>query len=146
MSKVTHLEGFSVVNSGIRAHITFDSFNKKLDKAQWFLDSQIMTDMVPLMPMQTGTFINLTRMQSAALAGTGTVIAAAPPMGRFLYFGKVMVDPETGSPWARPGAKKVLTDRPLIYSRDTAVPEWFEEAKRFHMQDWVDIVKKMLEG
>ena len=40
------------------------------------------------MPMQTGQFINVTKAMSAAVAGTGKVVAAAPPMGCFLYEGK----------------------------------------------------------
>ncbi len=63
------------------------------------------------MPMQTGQFINVTKAMSAAVAGTGKVVAAAPPMGRFLYEGRTMVDEKTGSPWARKGARKVLVSQ-----------------------------------
>lgn len=115
-------------------------------KAQYWLDSQVMTDMMPLMPMDTGTFINATLFQSQALAGTGTVIAGIGPMGRFLYEGLVMVDPVTGSPFARPGAKKVVTDRPLTYSRPGAVSHWFDEAKAIHLQDWIRGIAKFYGG
>lgn len=115
-------------------------------KAQYWLDSQIMTDMMPLMPMDTGTFINATAAQSQALAGSGTIIAGIGPMGRFLYEGMVMVDPETNSPFARAGAKKVVTERPLMYSRLGAVAHWFEEAKIVHLRDWVRGVAKFYGG
>ena len=62
--------------------------------------------MVPYMPHETGTFINVTRAKSASLAGTGMVCAGTGPMGRFLYYGKGMVDELTGSPWARKRGKK----------------------------------------
>lgn len=139
-----HFPGYSIVHGNLR--FTFDPsrLNKNLDRAQWLLDNQIMTDMVPLMPFVEGTFINVTRSRSASLAGTGTVVAAATLYGRFLYYGKVMVDPDTGSSWTHHGGKKVVTDRPLHYSRPGAVPEWFEVAKARHMQEWVSLVERTL--
>lgn len=136
----------------VRLELDPSRLKGNVQKAQFALDSQIMTDMVPDMPMQTGTFINETRAQSAAIAGTGKVVAAAPPMGRFLYEGKTMVDEKTGSPWARKGAKKVLVSQ---YAGKTAAREnltysngrtshWFEKAKREHLHEWVDIVGKTM--
>ena len=68
------------------------------------------------------------------------------PFGRFLYEGKVMVDTKTGSPWARPGAKKVVTDRDLKYSNPKATPHWFDTAKENHGDSWVRAVKKIAGG
>ena len=126
--------------------VDFGRIEKQFERAQYRLDSQVMSDMVPYMPHQTGTFINVTRGMSAAIAGSGKVIAAAPPTGRFLYYGKVMVDPVTNSPWARKGAKKVTTGRSLRYSNPKATPEWFKTAKDRHGKEWVDIVKKEAGG
>ena len=98
------------------------------------------------MPMNTGMFRNVTKAMSAALAGSGKVVAAAPPMGRFLYEGKVMVDEQTGSPWARPGAKKIVTDRDLTYSNPRATPHWFDTAKKNHGESWVKVAKKYAGG
>lgn len=119
---------------------------EKGNLAQYWLDSQIMMDMMPLMPMDTGTFINATLAQSQALAGSGIVIAGIGPYGRFLYGGLVMVDPETGSPFARAGVKKVLTDRPLQFARASAVDHWFDVAKEVHLSDWVKGVAKFYGG
>ena len=135
---------------GLDVKLTLNIDTEKLKgnaaKAQYWLDSQVMTDMMPLMPMDTGSFINATLAQSQALAGSGMVIAGIGPQGRFLYEGLVMIDPETGSPFARPGAKKVVTDRPLTYSRPGAVAHWFEEAKQMHLTDWVKGVAKFYGG
>ena len=124
-------------------------FEQSLEEAQFMLDSQIMTDMLPYMPMQTGTFQNVTRAMSAAIAGSGKVVAAAPPMGRFLYEGKVMVGVDSHSPFARYGEKKVVTDRDLQYS-DAAHPKvekkWFDAAKRDHGSDWIRMAKKVAGG
>ena len=145
--------------NGTIVRIPCDDLNRKLKLAQYWLDSQIMTDMLPLMPMDTGVFIHNTVSRSQALAGTGLVCAGAPLYGRYLYEGKVMVDSETGKGARRmvlktgeviyrhrKGAKLVPTERPLTYQRASAVPHWFEEAKRQHFDDWVAGVQKILGG
>lgn len=130
----------------LEMRINLSRFEKQYENAQFVFDSTVMKDMKPYMPHQTGTFINITSAQSASLAGSGTVVAAAAPMGRFLYEGKVMVDPLTGSPWARAGAKKVVTDRDLKYSNPKATPHWFDTAKENHGKSWVREVKKIAGG
>lgn len=137
MAKIRHTKNVSYVKGNVTVEVDFERFDKNLSKAQYWLDSQIMTDMVPLMPHRDGEFIQRTRASSAALAGTGQVIAAERPFGRFLYMGKVMVDPETGSPWAQKDAEKVVTDRPLTFSNPVAVPMWFDAAKRLHKKEWI---------
>ena len=101
------------------------------------------------MPHDTNVFRNVTQAMSAAIAGSGKVYAAAPPFGRFLYEGKVMVDPETNSPWARPGAKKIVTDKDLDYFKGKhpkVTDHWFDEAKKNHGKSWVKAVKKNAGG
>ena len=137
---------YKVSRPDIEMRINLSRFEKQFEEAQYALDSMIMEDMVPYMPHQTGTFINVTRAMSAALAGSGKVVAAAPPMGRFLYEGKVMVDPVTGSPWARAGAKKIVTDRDLKYGNPKATPHWFDTAKEKHGKSWIREVKKIAGG
>lgn len=146
----------------IDANIDLGRIEENIRKAQYFLDSQVMTDMVPYMPMQTGNFIQRTRAMSAAVAGSGKVVAAAPPMGRYLYMGKVMVDSETGKGPARievspgeyifrfrKGAKLVATERDLKFSKAAnpkAQKQWFDAAKRAHGKEWVKQVKKIAGG
>lgn len=146
MADIFHFKDISVVNGDVKVNVNLSRFSKQFQEAQFALDSQIMHDMEPLMPRVTGTFIGITRARSAALAGSGVVYAAAPPYGQFLYEGKVMIDPETGSPWARPGAKKEITERPLTYSNPQAVPHWFDRAKELHGKEWVEIVKEKAGG
>ena len=145
-SKTFHFPGFSIVSGDIKVDVSLNRFEKQFQEAQFWLDGQVMNDMVPYMPHRDGTFVNLTRIRSAALQGTGKVVAGAPPQGRFLYEGKVMVDPVTGSPWARKGAKKVVTERPLTYSNPKATPHWFDTAKDAHGKSWVKGVKRIAEG
>lgn len=139
----------------VELKIDLGRFEGQYSRAQYRLDSMVMTSMVPLMPMQSGTFINVTKGMSAAIAGSGKVVAAAPPMGRFLYEGKGMVDPLTGSPYARAGARKVLVSQfaaktnakeELSYGRPGAVSKWFEEAKKRDGSAWAAAVKKIAGG
>ena len=138
--------------------IDLSRFARQFGRAQYELDSMIMESMIPFMPMQTGMFIDVTRSMSQAIAGSGKVIAAAPPIGRFLYEGKTMVDPATGSPWAAKGAKKVLVSQ---YGGKTAAKEdlqfsthahpkaqahWFDAAKEKDGKIWVEKVKKIAGG
>lgn len=138
--------------------IDLDRFDQQFAKAQFLLDSSVMTDMIPYMPMDTGQFVNVTKAMSAAIAGSGKVVAAAPPFGRFLYNGLVMVDEVTGSPYARKGARKVLVsefgglsaaDRKLKFSKSAhpnATDHWFEPAKKENCDKWVQTVKKAAGG
>ena len=145
-SKMFHFPSWSLVEGDIKVDVKLDRFEKQFQEAQYYLDGQVMNDMVPYMPHRDGIFVNLTRMRSAALQGTGKVVAGAPPQGRFLYEGKVMIDPVTGSPWARKGAKKVVTERPLTYSNPKATPHWFDTAKDAHGKAWVKGVKRIAGG
>lgn len=136
-------------NSTIELDVDLSRFEKQYGKAQYVLDNAVMTSMEPYMPKRTGVFVNVTKAMSAAIAGSGTVIAAAPPFGRFLYEGKVMVDPVTNSPWARPGAKKIVTDKDLEYDKSKhpkATDHWFDTAKSNHGESWVRAVKKEAGG
>lgn len=133
----------------IELDVDLSRFEKQYGKAQYALDSMAMTSMQPYMPHRTGVFINVTKAMSAAIAGSGTVIAAALPFGRFLYEGKVMVDPETKSPWASPGAKKIVTDKDLDYDKShnpQVTDHWFDTAKRNHGASWVKAVKNIAGG
>lgn len=129
--------------------IDLGRFEKQYSKAQYELDSAVMEDMIPYMPMVTGQFINVTKAMSQAVAGSGKVIAAAPPFGRFLYGGKVMVGVESNSPWAKKGEKKVVTDKNLDFSTGAhpkAQAKWFDAAKRENIGRWVKQTKKNAGG
>lgn len=139
----------------IELEVDLSRFEKQYEDAQYVLDSMVMTSMVPYMPHRDGIFIDVTRGMSASIAGSGTVVAAAPPFGRFLYEGKVMVDEVTGSPWARRGAKKVLVSEfsgetkakeNITYSNRDATDHWFETAKKKHLDEWLKDTKKTAGG
>lgn len=113
-----------------------------LNKAQYALDSTFLNYMIQYMPMDTGALINEVRARSAAVAGKGEVYVATPPYGVFQWNGVVMVDPQTNSPWARKGAKKVVTSKPLKYSNPRAVAHWDQETIQRHGQQIIEAAKK----
>ena len=102
------------------------------------------------MPFRTGTLIKLKRVVSP------TEIEVLGPYARYQYYGKLMVDPKTGSAgfltpecWrSRKGVSKVLTDRDLEYDttkNPMAGPYWdrkliFAEGKAIvaELQAFVD--------
>ena len=145
-------------NIMIKADVSMRRFTGQFSKAQFDLDSAVMTGMIPYMPMVTSTFIDETKAMSAAIAGTGYVYAAAPPYGRFLYEGKTMVGESSGSTWAKLGEQKVLVSK---YAGKTAASEeltynksahpkvtdhWFDAAKAKHGKSWARLVKKTAGG
>lgn len=130
----------------VHIEVSLDRFSRQYQDAQIWLDKQVMINALPYIPHVTGTLVNLTKMRSASLAGTGLVCIADGPYGQYLYNGKVMVDPETGSPWARKDAKKVVTDRDLTYSNPKTVPFYFDVEKRKNIHSWVKGVKKIAGG
>ena len=141
------MNAFSDINidrPNVTIHVRLSEFNGRFDDAQMWLDNAVMNSMLPFMPKRTGSMVQRTRARSTAMMGTGEVCAAVPPYGRFQYGGLVMIDPVTGSPWARKNAVKALTDRPLHYSQPGAMPKWFEPAKARDLQMWIDGVEERL--
>ena len=115
--KAQHFEDYSIVKGNVKVKLNLKQYGEKLQKAQYDLDGQI-----------------------------GKVCAGAPPMGRFLYGGKVMIGETSKSPWAMEDETKVLTDRDLEYANPDATAQWFETAKKNHMDDWVKCVEDSLKG
>ena len=157
-SKIKHFKGFSIVDGDIRVTLNMSRFEKQFQQAQFGLDGDVMNSMEPFMPKVKGTFIHVTREMSEALQGTGMVVAGAPPQGRYLYEGKVMVDEETGSPFAKYKNRKVLVSQyggktkakeDITYTK-TANPKaqshWFDAAKKRDRKKWLRGVKETAGG
>jgi len=158
MAATKHFPKWSMVDGGIKIKIDLSRFDKQYQKAQYGLDGDVMTSMLPFMPMQQGSFVNVTRGASAAIQGSGQVYAAYGPAGRFLYEGKTMVSEITGSTWARLGVQKVLVSQysgktsakeSLVYNKTThpdAQAHWFDAAKNKDGKTWVKNAKKTAGG
>ena len=137
MSEMQHFPKVSYVSANFRCEISFDRFSKQFAEAQQWLGDRVLEDCRAVMPHLTGSL-----QQRSHTEDGGKKVIFPGPYGRFQYGGKVMVDPVTGSPWARKDARKVLTDRPLQYSNPQATDHWFDTAKARNGDYWIAGVKQ----
>lgn len=107
----------------------FDALQEKIaqacSKAEHALAVQVQKDTSPFVPFLTGSLDQRTQV-------VGDSIIYPGPYARFLYYGKVMIDPETGSTYAPKGGTKVLTDKNLVFNtsgHSQAQSHWFEASK-----------------
>jgi len=77
-------------------------------RIQQMFTARCAAEMDPYVPMQQGVLKN-TRIITADSVIYNT------PYARFQYYGKVMVGIESGSPYARAGERKIVTDKDLTY-------------------------------
>lgn len=134
--EMQHFPTFSYVDGSIRVGLDLSRFYEQFKRAQLWLGNQVLHDCRAVMPLLTGSM-----QQRSYVNEDGSEVVFPGPYARFQYGGLVMVDPVTGSPWARAGVKKVLTDRPLTYSRAEATDHWFDTAKAQHGDAWIQGVK-----
>ncbi len=124
----------------ITSHIDSRLLAKRTPRADHILAVQAERDTEQFVPALTGSMKNRTQVNK------GTIIYPGP-YARYLYGGKVMVDPATGSPWATAGATKVLTDRNLVFNQTMhgqAQAEWFEASKALNLEKWIGVYKRAL--
>lgn len=109
-------------------------------EAEHILAIQAAKDTEQFVPMLTGSLKNMTRVVG------GTIIYPGP-YARYLYNGKLMVDPATGSSWARRGARKKITDKNLSYTKSfhpMAQDHWFEVSKALNDTKWVKVAGRAM--
>lgn len=94
----------------IRIDIDIDKAvkNRHFDRAEKYMAQRVKAYCDPYVPMQSG------HLKNSAEVGANYVKYLGP-YARFQYGGRVMVGIRSGSPWARRGEKKVLTNRSLSY-------------------------------
>ena len=108
------------------------------DKAQTAVAIQAQKDTSPYAPALTGSLDQRTRVDENQIIYPG-------PYARYLYYGKLMVDPETGSSYAPKGATKVLTDKILVFNKamhSQAQDHWFEASKAENLDKWLRVAGK----
>ena len=110
----------------------------RADKAAHTVAIQVQKDTSPYVPFLTGSLDTRTRV-------VGNTVIYPAPYARFLYYGKVMVDPNTGSTYAPKGGTKVVTDRDLAFTTDfhpQAQSHWFEASKAQNLDKWIRVAQK----
>ena len=139
MSDTKHSKNVSYVTGHVKVNLRFAKYGPRFAKAQEWLGQQVLADSKLYMPWKTGSL-----QQRSYVAEGGRQVVFPGPYARYLYMGKVMVDPETGSPWARKGAVKVVTDRDLRFA--TGVPHWAEVAQNEYGKGWAEGCKRIILG
>lgn len=110
-------------------------------KAEHAVAVQAAKDTEPYVPMLTGSLKNRTQVKDNTIIYPG-------PYARYLYYGKLMVSPTTGSAWAQKGETKVLTDKNLVFntaSHADAQSHWFEASKAQNLDKWKRVAAKAVE-
>jgi len=90
------------------------------DKTLLFMANQARALMKPYVPELSHVLVD--NVRTYVEGGVG-IVHYLSPYARFQFGGKVMVSSITGSSWSH-GESKVLTDRPLHYSKGTATSHW----------------------
>lgn len=127
---------FSVDVSGMDA--VKEAIAGACSRAEHALAQQVMKDTTPFVPALTGSLTQRTRV-------IGNVVIYPGPYARFLYNGKLMVDPATGSAYAPKGGHKVVTDRDLVFTKTMhpqAQAHWFDASKAQNLEKWVRVAEK----
>lgn len=112
----------------------------RVDRASHAVAAQAHKDTSPYVPMLTGSLDQRSYVD-------GNQIIYPGPYARYLYNGKLMVDPETGSSYAKEGANKILTDKNLVFNKAShaqAQDHWFEAAKAQNLEKWIRYAGKVV--
>mgnify|MGYP004521359039 FL=1 len=127
---------FTVHTEGMDA--VMEALASACSRAEHAVAVQAEKDTAPFVPMLTGSLTQRTRVD-------GNQIVYPGPYARFLYYGKVMVDPNTGSTYAHKGGTKVVTDRNLVFNQTVhpqAQSHWFEASKAQNLDKWMRVAEK----
>lgn len=111
-------------------------------KAEHIVAVQVKKDTSPYVPWLNGMLDRKTDV-------IGNAVIYDTPYARFLYYGKVMVDPETGSTYAPKGGTKVLTDKNLVFNKSghaQAQAHWFEASKAENLDKWLRVADKAVKN
>lgn len=111
-------------------------------KAEHIVAVQAAKDTSPFVPALTGSLDDNTKVEGGYIIYPG-------PYARYLYYGKLMVDPNTGSSYAPEGGTKVLTDRNLVFTKSVhpqAQAFWFEASKAQNLDKWLRVADKAVKN
>ena len=131
-----------------------EAIEGRSDRAAHVVAWQAKKDTDPYVPMLTGSLKNRVQVD-------GSTIVYPGPYARYLYYGKVMVDSETGKgPMHftdaegvevfrfRKGAVLTPTDRDLVFTKDfhpLAQAHWFEASKAQNLDKWLEVAERAVE-
>lgn len=119
---------FTMKDGHMSANIKFSVFGGRFQAAQLWLDREIMKDMRPLIPYRTGIFRKKIEANNRVFAGTGRIVTAAPPQGKWLYGGVTK------------------SGKPIHYTNPQSVPQWGAVTVQQNLAKYRAGVQKCLKG
>ena len=121
----------------VKDDIDLAKFTAKADRARETLANEVMKDTDKFVPKLTGSLSGRTRVSDSQIVYPGLY-------ARYLYHGKLMVDPKTGSSYARKGSTKTLTGKSInvAKSHPMAQTEWFEASTAINLDKWKRVFAK----
>jgi hypothetical protein len=128
--------GFRVHTDGFEDIV--QSIGRSATAAEHRLAETIKSDSEPFVPALTGEFSDNVTVKE-------NLIIYPAPFARFLYWGKLMIDPNTGSAWAKAGVKKITAAPDLVFTKTVhpqAQSQWFEAAKAQNLQKWIKVAER----
>ena len=130
---------FTLTERGLRDQAR--NIRRAGSSAQHTIAVQMAKDTEPYVPARTKSLANRTIVQDDVIIYPG-------PYARFLYFGKLMIDPNTGSSWAPEGATKVVTGIDLNISQavhSKAQSHWFAASKAQNLPKWRRVAGRVVD-
>lgn len=119
---------FTMKDGHMSANIKFSVFGGRFRAAQLWLDREIMKDMRPLIPYRTGIFRKKIEANNRVFAGTGRIVTAVPPQGKWLYGGTTN------------------SGKPIHYTNPQSVPQWGAVTVQQNLAKYRAGVKERLKG
>ena len=127
MGLYEHLfQDITIKNENVTANIHLSRFGGRFAKAQVWIDRELVRKMEPVIPRNTGAFLNKIKSENASRAGTGKVVTVVPPQGKRLYEG---VNDE---------------GKPFNWTNPSTQPYWGSYAIQNFKPEFMDGVKKIL--
>ena len=116
------------------------------EKACGITSQQALADCNEHVPDDQDALVNSSNIHSDILHGK---LVWSTPYARYLYHGVLMVDPKTGSAWAREGQTKVKVSPEVRLKFDKrknpkAGSHWCERAQADHGEEWRQIYETAL--
>lgn len=145
------------VHTGDLEKILSEKVHKATSKAELAVAENVLSNTDPFVPARTMSLAirsgaDVTHLSDEAKKETkqaidkGLPVVIYPgPYARFLYYGKLMIDPNTGSSWAPKGGSKEVTGKDLNYSKNPhsqAQSHWFEASKAQNLEKWIRVADK----
>lgn len=117
--------GFGTFKATVKLH----KFGGRFQRAQEYLEKQIMKDMTPYVAYRTGALLNHITQYNQVMLGRGDMMVYALPYGKNTYQG-IHSDGSKIQHWTNPQTQ----------------PYWFNYTKEIHEKEWAEGCKNIILG